>query len=100
MNARNSQASTSGRHASGAKFETELERELTVAYKLTPAERRVMALVIRGLTNQQIAGRLRLSRNTVRNRLASCFVKLKVSRRTEAVFVLFARRSPLPRTRE
>jgi len=81
-----------------ANFEAELGREL-VACNLTPPEQRVMALVIRGLTNAQIARRLGLSRNTVRNRLASCFAKLDVSRRTEAVFVLLARSLSRSRTR-
>ncbi len=87
------------RPISFAKFDAELERELTVVYKLTPAEHPVMALAIRGLTNEEIAARLGLSRHTVRNRLASCFVKLDVSRRAEAVFVVLARRYTRSRTR-
>ncbi len=75
-----------------------LPRAITERYKLTGAEHRVIALVIHGHTNGQIAALLGVSRNTVRNRLASCFAKLDVGRRTEAVSVLlldFSRRPQL-----
>ena len=45
----------------------------------------VLALVAQGLTNRQIAGRLGLAENTIRNYLREVHRKLQVSSRTEAV---------------
>jgi two-component system response regulator DevR len=52
--------------------------------RLAPQERSVVALVAEGLTNKEIAVRLRLSTNTVKNYLVSAFNKLGVKRRSEA----------------
>ena len=54
---------------------------------LTAGERDVLALVAEGLTNAAIARRLRLSPNTVRNRLSSVFSKLGVQSRTQAALL-------------
>jgi two-component system, NarL family, response regulator DevR len=51
---------------------------------LSHQERRVLALVAQGLTNQEIGQRLGLAKNTVKNYLISVFKKLKVSRRAQA----------------
>jgi DNA-binding CsgD family transcriptional regulator len=56
--------------------------------KLTRAEREILALVQRGLTNPEIAQLRGMSKNTVRNRLSNAFAKMGVTRRAEAVFVL------------
>ncbi|MDB5082881.1 MAG: putative NarL family two-component response regulator [Chloroflexi bacterium] len=53
--------------------------------ELTARERDVLALLVGGLTNQQIAQRLKVSRNTVKFHISSILNKLKVSGRTEAV---------------
>jgi DNA-binding CsgD family transcriptional regulator len=50
---------------------------------LTPAEREVAALVAQGLTNAEVADRLRTSRHTVDGRLRRIFTKLDVSTRVE-----------------
>jgi DNA-binding CsgD family transcriptional regulator len=55
---------------------------------VTAQEQRVVRLVERGLTNPEIAEMLGVSRHTVRNQLASVFVKLQVSRRAELVYIL------------
>jgi DNA-binding CsgD family transcriptional regulator len=57
------------------------------AWSLTPAQQRVMAYVIRGLTNEETAGLLGISSNTVRNTLAEVFKKVGVSRRSELAFL-------------
>jgi DNA-binding CsgD family transcriptional regulator len=62
--------------------------ELAREFKLTPAEGDTLALVLRGLTNREIAHVHGLSVNTVRNRLSVCFQKLGATRRTEALFIL------------
>jgi len=69
-------------------IEGQLPRSLTMRYGMTPSEHRVIALAVRGLTNRALARQLGVSRNTVRNRLASSFGKLSVSRRAEAASVL------------
>jgi DNA-binding CsgD family transcriptional regulator len=50
---------------------------------LTPSERRVVGLARRGLTNDEIAGSLRISPRTVENHLTRAYSKLGVRSRTE-----------------
>ena len=50
---------------------------------LSVAERRVLELVCKGLTNPQIAESLFVSRRTVQSHLYNMFKKVKVSTRTE-----------------
>lgn len=51
---------------------------------LTPSERRVLALVAKGMTNRQIGEALYLSEKTVKNYVSRILDKLGYSRRTEA----------------
>jgi DNA-binding CsgD family transcriptional regulator len=57
---------------------------------LSAKEREVTALVVRGLTNGEIAALLGVSRNTVRNQLVSVFRKADVSTRAELVIAATA----------
>lgn len=59
-----------------------------MACSLTPAQKSVAALVMRGLTNKEVASLLGLSPNTVRNALSEVFEKVGASRRSELGFVL------------
>lgn len=59
---------------------------------LTPAERRVVALVREGLSNAQIAGRLLISRRTVDAHLAHLYAKLEIKSRIE---LITSRRPPV-----
>jgi DNA-binding NarL/FixJ family response regulator len=52
--------------------------------ELTEREREILALVAEGLTNAQIARRLRVSDNTVKFHLQNLYLKLGVRNRTEA----------------
>jgi len=54
------------------------------AEKLSAQEQRVLALVIEGRTNKEIATSLGLSDKTVKNYLSNAFQKLGISRRTQA----------------
>jgi DNA-binding NarL/FixJ family response regulator len=52
--------------------------------KLSPQERRILALVVEGKTNKEIAKVLGLSNKTVKNYLSNAFQKLHVGRRSHA----------------
>jgi DNA-binding NarL/FixJ family response regulator len=54
---------------------------------LSPQETRVMALVVLGKTNKEIAGALALSESTVKNYLYNAFQKLGIGRRAQAAQV-------------
>jgi two-component system response regulator DesR len=58
------------------------------ARALTTRERQVLALVIAGLTNAQIAAKLFLAESTVKSHLSSAFAKLGVSSRNEAASLI------------
>ncbi len=51
---------------------------------LTDGERKILQLVAEGITNPEIAEKLGVSKNTIRNRLALIFTKLHVNNRTQA----------------
>lgn len=70
-------------------------------WSLTPAQERTMSLVLRGLTNKEVADLLGTSPNTVRNTLAEVFKKVGVSRRSELAFIVrVAATDPDPRRAE
>ena len=52
--------------------------------KLSPQQRRILALVVEGKTNNEIAKALGLSNKTVKNYLSNAFQKLHVGRRSHA----------------
>jgi len=54
-------------------------------FDLTERERDVLALMIEGLNNTQIAGRLIISPSTVKSHVSNILAKLGVASRTEAV---------------
>jgi NarL family two-component system response regulator LiaR len=54
-------------------------------FDLTERERAVLALMVEGLNNTQIAGRLTVSPSTVKSHVSNILSKLGVTSRTEAV---------------
>lgn len=52
---------------------------------ISKREHEVLELMAKGLSNQEIADKLFVSVNTIKTHLANLFVKLEVSRRTQAV---------------
>ena len=52
---------------------------------LTAREREVLEMLAEGLSNKEIAGRMKISEHTVKFHVASIFAKLDASTRTEAV---------------
>lgn len=52
---------------------------------ISKRELEVLELLAQGLTNQQIADKLFVSLNTIKTHTSNLFLKLEVSRRTEAI---------------
>lgn len=52
---------------------------------ISKRELEILQLINDGLSNQQIAGKLFLSENTVKKHVSNLFLKLDVERRTEAI---------------
>ena len=56
-------------------------------FKLTVREKEILTLVVEGLSNKEISKRLFLSNSTVQFHVSNILSKLRVSKRTEAVYV-------------
>ena len=52
---------------------------------LSKREYEILLLISDGLSNQQIAGKLFVSENTIKKHISNLFLKMDVERRTEAV---------------
>lgn len=62
---------------------------------LSPRERQLLAMVVLGLSNAEIATKLYLSESNVKNHLTSAFQKLGVSSRSEATALILDKESGL-----
>ncbi|MGN6167541.1 MAG: LuxR C-terminal-related transcriptional regulator [Solirubrobacteraceae bacterium] len=63
-------------------------RRLVAKPTFSHREKEVLALLVAGMTNRQIAGRLYLSESTVKTHLGTAFAKLGVRSRKDAVAVV------------
>lgn len=75
--------------AAGLVVVPEAMRERLEPPALSPREREVLALAAEGSTTGEIATRLTVSLGTVKGDLSSCFAKLGVENRSEALALLF-----------
>jgi len=62
-----------------------LKQDKSKQYNLTDREREILALMVEGLPNQEIAERLVVSQSTVKFHVSNILSKLEVNTRTEAV---------------
>ena len=60
-------------------------REASAAPELTERQRQMLALAVRGFTNQEIADQMNLSLITVKKQFSDIFIRLGVSNRSEAI---------------
>lgn len=67
----------------------ELEPIRLALYGLTPREREVAQLLTRGASNDEIAGKLWISRHTVKDHVKAVYAKLEVGNRAELSAKLF-----------
>jgi NarL family two-component system response regulator LiaR len=68
------------------------EPRTTSGHDLTPRERDVLALLVKGLTNAEIAAQLIVSRSTVKVHVSNILSKLDVSNRREAIALAIRRK--------
>ncbi len=71
-----------------ASLQVDIDRSSTSTSEvdaLTPREREVLEMLAEGLSNKEIAWRMKISEHTVKFHVASIFAKFDVSTRTEAV---------------
>lgn len=66
-------------------------RDLVDRPSLSTRERQILAMVVMGLTNQEIGARMFLAESTVKSHLSSAYNKLGVRSRSEAVTVIMDR---------
>lgn len=63
-------------------------RQALVKPVLSPREKQIMAMVVMGFSNREIANRLYLAETTIKSHLSSAFVKLGVRSRHEATSLI------------
>lgn len=73
-----------------------VQRPATPGHDLTPREREVLALMVRGLSNAEIARRLVVNRSTAKFHVSNVLAKLRVVSRTEAVAFALTHRLVAP----
>ncbi len=59
------------------------------AYRLTPRERDVLALVAEGMTNKEIGGRLKIGEDTAKKHVQNLIWKLRAADRTQAAILAY-----------
>jgi NarL family two-component system response regulator LiaR len=70
----------------------EVNQELAPGFDLTDREHEVLLLMVEGLNNTQIAGKLAVSPSTVKSHVSNVLSKLGVASRTEAVTLALRKR--------
>jgi two-component system NarL family response regulator len=66
-------------------------KSLLPGQKLTPREIEVVALLLKGLTNGEIASQLFISENTLKTHLRNIYPKFGVLQKKELLFLVFGK---------
>ena len=77
--------STISPEATEALIQAASQKDMMPVHDLTEREHEVLLLMVEGLNNTQIAGRLIVSPSTIKSHVSSILAKLSVTSRTEAV---------------
>lgn len=78
--------------ATQALIQAAASQEKMPGYELTTREHEVLVLMVEGLNNPEIAGRLSVSRSTARAHVSNILSKLGVSNRAEAIALALRRK--------
>lgn len=89
-----------GRSIIDSKTTARVARKMQRLDELAAQERRILAHVVQGKTNKEIAAALSLSDKTVKNYLSNAFQKLNVTRRSQAAAMFVQRQTDPDKSRE
>ena len=83
------------KHLKGLIFDQRARNHAEIV-NLTPQERRIIAMISKGMRNREIADQLCLCEQTIKSHVSKIFRKLKVSNRSQLVSLVMSNPTPSP----